>query len=70
MCGRGIEDDKHFLLHYHRFDLMRSYLFRQITIPGSDITNWIQMHCAVCLVENRIIIEATISFINAAKRFA
>ena len=37
MCRVGIEDDKHFLLHCHQFDLMRRDLFRQLTIPGLDI---------------------------------
>ena len=34
MCGRGIEDNKHFLQHCHQFDMMRRDLFRQLTIPG------------------------------------
>ena len=78
MCGRGIEDNKHFLLHCDQFDLMRRDLFRQLNIPGLDI-NKLDSD-ALCtlllfgtkdlnLVENRIIIEATISFINATKRF-
>ena len=78
MCGRGIEDNEHFLLHCHQFDLMRRDLFRQLNIPGLDI-NKLDSD-ALCtlllfgtkdlnLVENRIIIEATISFINATKRF-
>ena len=37
MCGRGIEDNKHFLLHCHQFDRMRRDLFRQLNIPGLDI---------------------------------
>ena len=78
MRGRGIEDNKHFLLHCHQFDLMRRDLFRQLNIPGLDI-NKLDSD-ALCtlpvfgtkdlnLVENRIIIEAPISFINATKRF-
>ena len=74
MCGRGIEVNKHFLLHCHQFDLMRRDLFRQLSIPGLDI-NKLDSD-ALCtlllfgtndlnLAENRIIIEATISFISA-----
>ena len=78
MCGRGIEDNKHFLLHCDQFDLMRRDLFHQLNIPGLDINKLdADALCTLLLfgtkdlnlVENRIIIEATISFINATKRF-
>ena len=78
MCGKGIEDNKHFLLHCHQFDLMRRDLFRQLIIIGLDISKLnSDTLCSLLLfgsknlnlVENRIIIEATISFINATKRF-
>ena len=78
MCGIGIEDNKHFLLHCYQFDLMRRDLFRQLTIPGLDINKLdSDALCSLLLfgskdfniVENRIIIEATISFISATKRF-
>ena len=78
MCGKGIEDKKHFLLHCHQFDLMRRDLFRQLIIIGLDISKLnSDTLCSLLLfgsknlnlVENRIIIGATISFINATKRF-
>ena len=78
MCERGIEDNKHFLLHRHPFDSMRRDLFRQLTIPCLEINKLdSDALCSLLLfgskdlnvVENRIIIEATISFINATKRF-
>ena len=62
----------------NQFDLMRRDLFRQLTIPGLDINKLdSDALCSLLLfgskdlnvVENRIIIEATISFINATKRF-
>ena len=70
MCGRGIEDNKHFLLHCHQFDLTRKQigrvnkLFHQLTIPGLDINDAL---CSLILfgskdlnlIENIIIIEAT-----------
>ena len=48
MRGRSIEDNEDFLLHCHHFDLMRRDLFRQLTIPGLDITYWIEMHYSIC----------------------
>ena len=35
--GRGTEDNEHFLLHCHQFDLMRRDLFSQLTVPGLEI---------------------------------
>ena len=78
MSWRGIEDNKHFLLHCHQFYLMRIDLFRQLTVTGIDIYELDSN--ALCnlllfgsqdlnVVENRIIIEATISFIEATERF-
>lgn len=77
-CGVAMEDNKHFLLHCQRFDLMRRDLLRKLSdIPGLDIT---KLHaktlCKLLLygnphfnvVENRVILEATISFIESTKR--
>ena len=78
MYGRGIEDNKNFHLHCHQFDLMRRDLFRQLIIPGLDINELdSDALCNLLLfgskdlnvVENRIIIEATISFIEVTNRF-
>ena len=64
ICGRGIEDNGHFLLHCHQFDLMCRDFFRQPSIPGLDITELDLFGSKdLNLIENRIIIEATISFI-------
>ena len=73
-----MEDNEHFLLHCQRFDLMRRDLLRKLSdIPGLDIT---KLHaktlCKLLLygnqhfnvVENRVILEATISFIESTKR--
>ena len=76
-CGMGIEDNKHFLLHCQQYDLLRRDLFHQRNVSGLIIdgmdTNTL---CNLLLfgsndldvVQNRIIIEVTISFIVATKR--
>ena len=79
VCGTGNEDGEHFLLHCPQFDLMRADLFSQLAdVPGLDITSMDSKDlCELLLygtselnvVENRIIIEATISFIERSKRF-
>ena len=78
MCRRGTEDNKHILQYCHQFDLIGRNLFRQLTIHGLE-KHELDSN-ALCnvllfgskdlnLVENRIIIEATISFIEATKYF-
>ena len=79
VCGTRNEDSEHFLLHCPQFDLMRTDLFSQLAdVPGLDITSMDSKNlCELLLygtsdlnvVENRIIIEATISFIERSKRF-
>ena len=79
MCGEGIEDNKHFLLHCHLFDSMCKDLFRHLAINviGIDIRDLDSN--ALCnlflfgsnnltIVENRTINEATILFIKGTKR--
>ena len=73
MCGRGIGDNKHFLLDCHQFDLMRRDFFHLLTISGLDIkeldSNVLQFGSNdLKLVQNRTITEAIISFIKATKR--
>ena len=78
-CGYAIEDNQHFLLHCHLFSPMRMDLLGQLTdIPGLDIRNLDSN--ALCdlllfgssqlnIVANRIILEATIAFIDKMNRF-
>ena len=79
MCGEGIEDKKHFLLHCHLFESMRRDLFRQIAVNVNRIdirgmdsnVLWNLLLFAsndLTIVENRTIIEAIILFIKATKR--
>ena len=76
-CGRGIEDNKHFLLHFQQYKLLRRDLFHQLTISGIDINGMdTNMQCNLLLfgrndlnkIQNRTTIEAKISFIEATKR--
>ena len=78
LCGIGNEDNAHFLLHCHQFQEMRIDLLGQLSeIPGLDLTNMDSK--ALCelllygspqltIIDNRIILEATISFINRSMR--
>ena len=78
LCGIGNDDNAHFLLHCHRFHEMRIDLLGQLSeIPGLDLTNMDSK--ALCelllygspqltIIDNRIILEATISFINKSMR--
>ena len=78
-CGRAIEDNEHYLLHCHMFNPMRRDLFGQLDdIPGLYIKNLdLNALCKLLLfgnsklnvVTNRIILEATIAFIDKTKRF-
>ena len=79
VCGMGNEDSEHFLLHCPQFDLMRTDLFSQLAdVHGLDITSMDSKDLCKSLlygnsnlnvVEDRMIIEATISFIERSKRF-
>ena len=72
------EDNEHFLLHCQKFDLMRIYLLRKLSdIPVLDISKFnAKTLCEVLLygnphldiIDNRIILEETISFIESTKR--
>ena len=78
LCGMGNEDNAHFLLHCHRFDVMRRDLLGQLSeIPGLDLTNMdSKTLCELLLfgspqltiIDNRIILEATILFIERSMR--
>ena len=77
-CGNDMEDNKHFLLHCPQLDVMRQDLFGQLSvIPGLNIDLDDKPLCDLLLfgdsknsvITNRIILEATVSFIKNTKRF-
>ena len=78
-CGNDMEDNEHFLLHCPQFDSMRQDLFDRLSeIPGLNIDLDDKPLCDLLLfgdlknsvIINRIILEATISFIKDTKRFS
>ena len=79
ICGIENEDNEHFLLHCPLYDIMRCDLLGQLSeIPGLEISHYNSKSiCALLLygspllniIANRIIMEATISFIKETKRF-
>lgn len=79
-CGEAVEDNEHFLLHCPRFDTMRRDLLGQLSdIPGIDITSMDSKSlCQLLLfgsnnltvVANRIILEASMAYLKATKRFS
>ena len=79
ICGTAKEDNEHFLLHCPLNDEMRCDLLDQISeIPGLDISQYnLKSFCTLLLygspllniIANRMILEATISFIKETKRF-
>ena len=79
MCGIAKEDNEHFLLHCPIFEEARRDLIGSLSdIPGVDLAELdTQSLChlllfgnpGLTLMANRLIIEATIDFIKATKRF-
>lgn len=77
-CGTGKEDNEHFLLHCPLFELQRRDLLGQLgDLPGIDIESLdSKTICELLLfgspnvnvIVNRIILEATISFIKSTQR--
>ena len=73
-CGTAIEDNAHYLLHCPRFNQLRRDLFDTVTeVLGSDIANLksgtlcnllLYGSSNMTLVDNRIIIGATIDYIK------
>ena len=73
------EYDEHFLLNFPQYDLMRTNLFGQLPdIPWSNITSmdskdlhqsFLKGASDSIVVDNRMIIEATMSFFKRSKRF-
>ena len=78
ICGTAREDNEHFLLHCPLYDIMRCDLLGQLSeIPGLNIsqhdskslcTLLIYGSPSLNIIANRIILEATISFIKETKR--
>ena len=77
-CNTGIEDNEHFLLHCPLYDQMRNDLFDQLSeIPGLELDNLnSEALCELLLfgnprfnnIANKLILEATISFILSTGR--
>ena len=81
-CGNDNENNKHFLLHCPLYDILRRDLFDQLSdVPGLDIASVNNMDddtlCHRLLfgdqslgtIENRVILDATISFLKNSGRF-
>ena len=78
ICKTAKEDNEHFLLHCSLYDIMHCDLLGQLSeIPGLDISHHDSKSlCTLLLygspslnvIANRIIVEATISFIKETKR--
>ena len=79
LCGTAKEDNEHYLLHCPLYGRKRCDLLGQLSeIPSLDLSNYDSKSlCTLLLygsphlntIDNRIILEATISFIKATKRF-
>ena len=77
-CGMANEDNEHYLLHCLRFNQSRRGLFDTVAeVLGSDITNLDSVTiCSLLLygsynltlVQNRMIIEVTIDYIQKTNR--
>ena len=78
-CGVEKEDNEHYLLHRLKFDLMRADLFDQLSeIPTLDIDGMnskilcslLSYECSqLDSVNNRMILDASISYIKKKKHF-
>ena len=82
LCGKDNENNKHFLLHCPLYDKLRRDLFDQLSdVPGLDIASVNNMDddtlCHRLLfgdpsfgtLENRVLLDATISFLKNSGRF-
>ena len=78
MCGKGNEDTEHFLLHFPLFDDAPSDLFGQIgdipklefaVLDNEPLSNLLLFgDRKLKIVSNRMILKATILFIEKTKR--
>ena len=78
ICGTAREDNEHYLLHCPQFNALRQDLLGQVSDVGFDVANMNSKdRCHLLLYgnpnestfANRIILEATISFIKTSGRF-
>ena len=79
LCGKGIEDNEHFLLHCRRYGSPRRAFLNRVsssvdfdikTFCSSDLCNLLLYgDSRLNLHINRIILESTLHFINQTKRF-
>ena len=78
ICGLATEDNEHFFLHCPQYHALCLNLFDQISgIPGIDLTHFDESSLGNLLlygnpscteIHNSIIIESTITYINATGR--
>ncbi len=78
-CNTGIEDNAHFFLHCHLFVYMRNDLLGELScFPDLNLNNMDSNDLLEVLLygnsnfnemQNRMILEASIKYINATKRF-
>ena len=78
VCGTGKEDNEHFLLYCPLYSILRQDLFDQLSdIDGFNVADVNPKELSSLLlfgdqnltsVANRVILEATISFIKASAR--
>ena len=78
ICGTGKEDNEHYLLQCPRFTAQRQDLLGQVSDVGYDVASMNSKDLCHLLLygnpnestfANRIILEATISFIKTSGRF-
>ena len=80
-CGKDNENNKHFLLHCPLYDVLRRDLFDQLSdVPGLDIASINNIdddtlcdrllfgNPSLGTIENRVILDATISFLKNSGR--
>ena len=77
-CGTASEDNEHYLLHCPRYNELREDLFGTVTeVSGIDVANLdSETLCNLLLygssnmnmIDNRMIIEATIEYIEKTNR--
>ena len=68
-CGETVEDSRHFLLCCHLFEMKRNDLLGQLyDIPGIDILSLDSN--SLFQLTSRLVLEATITHVQATKTFS